>query len=498
MSFFNRSLVVRQQRRLATRSKIHRMSSLVSTSDWIYGALYDPNHGYFSKVDVIASPPQGSIKFGDLMGKTEYREAVANVYAQSEEGWSTPAELFAPVYSQGLARYLLRWLTRQRSIGSPKQTLRVYELGGGMGNNARHICDYIRAVQPTVYKRMSYTIVEISPRLSQHQNAALKDHSGVARSMVMDAMELGSSCAANGSPLCSDPCMVIALEVLDNLPHDKLVCLGGQLHESWVRRVDKEDVDPRVAADAGCRPVFEEVYLPVHSTAARSPSLAAAVAQLMGIDSGTGQTDHEKSTGSNPAEYKRGLLSSLASILPGSGRWPGSLLPPAPTGLQWARYIPTGAYRLLVSLRKALPRHDLLLADFTELPPPSVQQQTVHGDSAVLQYAPGAGAPLTASKDTSTRKTRDHATYLSAKAGTADIFFPTDFRSLAKIVEATAAEARAARTGQAGSGKLQVKLQSQAAFLKSYAEVERTRTILGYNPLLEDYPNTAVLTTGLQ
>lgn len=454
------------------------------------------------------------------MGKTEYREAVAKVYAQSAEGWSTPAELFAPTYSHGLAQYLLRWLTHQRSIGSPKQTLRVYELGGGMGNNARHICDYIRAVSPGVYRHMSYTIVEISPRLSQHQNEALKAHADAARSIVKDAMELGSS---SGSPLCVDPCMVIALEVLDNLPHDKLVVINGQLHDTWVRRVDREGTDPREPAELGCRPVFEETYrligAPAGPGAPSAPSamrtgdmaikdtsegaerqtLAWTVAQLMGVDKVTGQTPHEKSAGLNPAQYKRGILSTLSAFFPtGTGAVNGfSKAPPAPAGLQWARYIPTGAYRLLVSLRRALPRHDLLLADFTELPPPSVRTDTLAMDSTVLQYAPGAGAPLTASKDRDSRKTVDHATYMSAKAGTADIFFPTDFRSLARLVAWTAREARAARTGQ-GGGQVQVKLQSQAAFLKAYAEVERTRTIMGYNPLLEDYPNTAVLTTGMQ
>ena len=49
--------------------------------------------------------------------------------------------------------------------------------------------------------------------------------------------------------------------------------------------------------------------------------------------------------------------------------------------------------------------------------------------------------------------------------------------------------ARAAAAGEDAG----VRVMSSAEFLAAHADVARTRTLSGYNPMLQDYPNTRVL-----
>ena len=99
--------------------------------------------------------------------------------------------------------------------------------------------------------------------------------------------------------------------------------------------------------------------------------------------------------------------------------------------------------------------------------------------------------------------TRDHATYLVPR-GAADIFFPTDFGLLARLycqaVQMATAEARD-EAALAAEAQVEVQVPAASTHVSSTAEFMRrwspvlgaTATTSGYNPLLEDYTNTAVL-----
>ena len=114
-------------------------------------------------------------------------------------------------------------------------------------------------------------------------------------------------------------------------------------------------------------------------------------------------------------------------------------------------------------------------------------------------------APLVASKGGAQRTTVDHPTYLSPRRGIADIFFPTDFEALASMVRHTRGQQRqrqrgddataaATATGGASDG---VRVLRSSQFLATFGDSARTRTLSGYNPLLEDYANTRVLVADL-
>ena len=116
----------------------------------------------------------------------------------------------------------------------------------------------------------------------------------------------------------------------------------------------------------------------------------------------------------------------------------------------------------------------------------------------------------------------DHDTYLVPR-GTADRFFPTDFSLLGRLYEDAARRARAPEHGstvvgggegaQGAADRRQQRQQQErqrrqqqgrawralksGAFLGEWApDLGATATRSGYNPLLEDYSNTAFFLAG--
>lgn len=110
----------------------------VLTREYIYGALYAKDSGYFTTQDrqVLHAPP-APIDFTDLWGAFDYRREVAALYNEKREAWLTPVEVFAPFYSHAIAKYMLN---------SPffHKHMAIYEIGGGAGTNALHILNYLK------------------------------------------------------------------------------------------------------------------------------------------------------------------------------------------------------------------------------------------------------------------------------------------------------------------------------------------------------------------
>ena len=473
--------------------------------DYVHSALYSSASPYFSKA-VFASPAGGAgaaLPFAALQGRAAYDARVAALYAASARGWLTPVELFAPWYSYAIARCVL-------AAAPAEAPLRVYEVGGGTGAHARHFLDYVRAAAPARYARpggVSYTILEISPQLCQRQGEAL-EAAGHARSVAASACV--DAARAHEHLRDDRPCTVVALEVLDNLPHDKVVCLDGALHETWVEEEEEEEEEGEKGAAGGAqqqprRLRRREVYRPL------ADPLIVETWQLMeahgAAAAGGGALQRLLQLPAAP-------LAALCRALPRLG--PRLPLPP---GFQWALHAPTGSRALLRSLRAALPAHSLLLGDFSHLPHPALggwagagagAGQAQVGCHAPADALPGCGGPpwaalhlrglterpggallasgprhapasaplLVASKGSGSGQ-RDHASYLCPPLGEADIFFPTDFGLLARMAGA-------------GAG-----VQTSREFLLQHAQCERTRTQTGFNPMLETYSNTRFLRTGV-
>ncbi|KAJ6302388.1 hypothetical protein OIU77_016469 [Salix suchowensis] len=275
----------------------------VLVRDFIHSALYDPKHGYFSQRSRSVGVLERSIKFNQLEGRKAYMNHLDKIYKRSDISWFTPVELFKPWYAHGIAEAIMR--TTQLSL-----PLHIYEIGGGSGICAKGILDYIMLNAPArVYNNMTYTSVEIKCR-----DAA--DRSGWG-----DAKQ--------------QPCWVIMLEVLDNLPHD-LVYSENQIFpwkEVWVEKQhDKESLF--------------ELYKPLED-----PLIKRCV-EIVELD-------------------KNQSVSIAKSV------W--SKVFPKPRRC----WLPTGCLKLLEVLHEVLPRMSLIASDFSFLPDVSI---------------PGERAPLVSTK----------------------------------------------------------------------------------------------------
>ena len=81
---------------------------------------------------------------------------------------------------------------------------------------AQLLQDWLQVQRPELYEKLSYTSIEISPRLAQLQRERLTGHKARVSVQQRDAR------ASWGEPT-NRPCAIIMNEVLDNLPHDRLV-----------------------------------------------------------------------------------------------------------------------------------------------------------------------------------------------------------------------------------------------------------------------------------
>ena len=155
-----------------------------------------------------------------------------------ENQWVTPVELFKPYYGYTVANCILTQLENRRS-----RRLRVLEIGPGTGTMADSLLDFFRNYDLTLYRDCEYTLVEISPQLAAQCEQLLRQNHG-------ELWESNQLRVFNGSFLDyqrrhhGPTTFVVALEVLDNLPHDRLYFSSDKArltHQAAVKVVRDED-----------------------------------------------------------------------------------------------------------------------------------------------------------------------------------------------------------------------------------------------------------------
>jgi len=417
---------------------VRKYSKLVR--DHIKGVLYDQNDGYFMQ-DVIYSPTKEErsyVNFNELGGPAEYRLMLKEMYERRGVAWMTPCEIFAPWYSYAIAEYILC----ERRGGDKNLPLNLVEFGGGNGTNMMHILDYIKLREPNLYNRTNAIMIDISPAMSDRQREMIEPkHSNRCRYVRTDMTD------HDMDPM-DDECFVMGLEVLDNLPHDKIMWCDESnewLETHVVAQGDDDDDDDYE--------LLREIYLPLQD------SLIAETLKLFPPPSNEIIQNEIK-------QRQGGMLSRLWNRFTSSA-------------VTSSVFLPTGAVRLIHSLKRTFPSHRLILADFDHLPSPDVRllggSKRSLRDGSLNAY----NAPLVASVDEK-GKDLDYETYLlTRKIGTADIFFATDFDALSEAYfHIMGRPSRVFRSSE---------------FLVDHADVERTRVAGGYNPLLEDFSNTRFL-----
>ena len=296
-------------------------------------SLYNPSYGYFSKQAVIFTPGDpfdfNSIKnlqaFQHVLGEryTDFEDGLdETAYTDTRQLWHTPTELFSPHYGEAIGRYLL-----SNYIASmfPYHDLIIYEMGAGRGTLMLNILDYLRDVEPLVYSRTKYRIIEISSSLAKIQKAKVtaseRGHS--------ERVEVTNRSIFDWGKRVTDPCFFLAMEVFDNFAHDCIrYDLNSELPMQSLALVD----------DKGD---FYEFY---------ERSLDVVAARFFKVRNAA-----------TKGYYPRPYLQN---------KWVRKLLRARPFGpsLSKPEYIPTKLMQFFDILAKYFPAHRLLTSDFNTLP----------------------------------------------------------------------------------------------------------------------------------
>ena len=171
------------------------------------------------------------IQFNRLWGEYHWKRVLNRLYSQDDNGhWFTPVELFRPYYSNVLANCIA-----QHCHGQVGGTVDIVEFGAGRGTNAITVLDHLKATEPELYERVQYTILDASPTLHKLQRERL---SATPHSKKVSYIQKDLISVTKGRllPPSENLTFVMALEVLDNLPHDKILRTAKGLQQGTVIR----------------------------------------------------------------------------------------------------------------------------------------------------------------------------------------------------------------------------------------------------------------------
>lgn len=178
--------------------------------DFIMDRLYQPSAGYFMKSDHQLGQLTGELRYHEFKGIHSYLEAIGKNYPQY--AFLTPVEIFQPWYGHTIANYMLSKQTTN--------TLKIVELGSGTGTAALSILDYFKNHHIQTYSRVNYTLCEISPVISNIAKTRLKKYHPHLYSN--NQIQVVNQSAFDFQKKIEEQVFVLALEVMDNLPHDRL------------------------------------------------------------------------------------------------------------------------------------------------------------------------------------------------------------------------------------------------------------------------------------
>ncbi|XP_057863108.2 uncharacterized protein LOC131071320 isoform X2 [Cryptomeria japonica] len=394
--------------------------------EFIHSALYDPQFGYFATRPGVVGVIENSIQFNTLEGRNAYMQYLDSLYKKSDTAWFTPVEIFKPWYGYSIAEAILR--TANLSV-----PLKIYEIGGGSGTCAKCILDYMMLHAPAkVYNNMTYTSVEISPALASKQVERIAEVSSHLKRFNVECRNATDK--SGWGNVNEQPCWVIMLEVLDNLPHDVVYCENQS--SSWMEvLVERKKHESSIS----------EIYRPL-----QDPLIKKCINIIENKETDVGW-------GARAFSAARSIMSK---VVPKSRR----------------AWVPTGCLQLLEVLHRVVPKMSLIASDFSYLPDVRI---------------PGVRAPLVSSKKGGC--TEDYSSYLEAK-GDADIFFPTDFFIL-ELIDHYCAEAGSQLKGEKNLKPIKKRrstILDMAGFMEEFGLPSKTSTKDGYNPLLEDFQNTKI------
>lgn len=217
-------MLTRTARNIPTQSLFRGLKVTLPVSDFINDRLYHPKGGYFSKTNNQLGYLKEPIPFQDLFGYEDYTKVLHERYP--ENAWLTPSEIFKPYYGMSIANYIDFQLKQYEETHShvKNQSLKIIEGGAGNGSAASSILNYFKLYRPKIYKNMNYKIVEISqPMVDRCKTELRKQHGEL---LDRGQIEIVRESIVSYPKRDNDIVFVLLLEVLDNMPHDRVYWVG--------------------------------------------------------------------------------------------------------------------------------------------------------------------------------------------------------------------------------------------------------------------------------
>jgi hypothetical protein len=453
-------------RKYGSRSVLKRFAtkrpSLV-VRDYLNLHLNSGDQSYFvQNAPVHSSDP---LKFGEMWGETDYRKAVWNQY-QCANGFITPVEIFKPYYAISLAKHMIATLRSSfgdnyLSLFTTEKPLIICEIGGGNGNCLKGILDYFKGHHPDLFTVLCCISIDVSPEFVKLQQTNLQDYREKVKFVNKSIFEIHEQDLG----VADNYAFVVGLELLDNLPHDKLIMSPDSRMLQVV--VEEKEIE--------CKAKYVEEHVPVSDVVI--VEFLETIAEIVGVRKDCFTKTNFKVEKEHLDTLKE--LHLLWNYFSGSSRRDWSLykrflylianikyriLPLYDSNTNIVTYIPTGSYLFLKFIKRFFPKHYLILSDF----------------NAIQGSGVGVNAPLVQRIVGNT--VLEKSSYLDAPLGTFDVFFPTNFPLLSHVYQKVMQTETKAVT-----------VVSTKSFMKSNSDYKLTRTRLGYNPLLEDFSNTSFL-----
>jgi SAM-dependent MidA family methyltransferase len=202
---------------------------------------------------VVGSAMASPISFSSLLGEWHWKRVYQQAYQLQQGHWLTPVEIFRPYYSNSIANFCASCLGNDDGVSD---RVEIVEVGGGRGTNAISILNHLKLTRPDVYDKLRYTLVDSSPTLHKLQVETLQrsEHADRCSALRKDLMDIAQG--KDGLLSASESkTVVIALEVFDNLPHDKIrVVRNGKVEQAEI--VQRPSVNTNSSK-------YEEIYKPL-------------------------------------------------------------------------------------------------------------------------------------------------------------------------------------------------------------------------------------------
>jgi len=218
--------------------------------------------------------------FRSLWGEWHWKRVYASQYRQQSGQWLTPVELFKPFYSKIVASFI------QSSVNA-RESIEIVELGGGTGTNCCEILDHFQATDPALYHHIHYNIFDCSESLLELQSETVRQrgHSDVVAMHHVDLMDIANGKQSLFSTSTSSSTVAIALELFDNLPHDKIRVRGSTIEQVEIdhnREALRDLADPLLKRVL--RNIPQHMYAFAHNKCHWIPTVACGLIERIAME----------------------------------------------------------------------------------------------------------------------------------------------------------------------------------------------------------------------